>query len=429
RLTVWDVETGEAVFAAPEPVKKLAWSGGCDTDAVCRLATIGAGLALWEPVSRVRTVLADEINAEAVALSRDGSVVASGGFGRTVAVWSARLLPDDRDPTVVATAPGGRAAYDSRSGLVAHLDGDTLEIDHGSGTSGTEIAGATDVRIVPGGSAVLVNAAKRWELIDPSSGERLPLDERCRAELSAVDATGTYIAALDAESGLLAVCTVTDGLLVANANIGDGVAGPTAIAVDEGGSVLVGGSSRIAVYTLLGNQLLTGTAVDTSFGGDASPVSSAAFSHGRVAVGLLGSDGALTDGPARGRVVVWDLLAGTEPISYDVDERDVVMVALLDDGRTLVTAARDAADGALTLQVWESTNRRRLGRSLTGLTGEVLTLSGDASSVVASDSTGRVLRWELSADPQADICDILGAPFDERRLEQLALDPQSDPCR
>ena len=181
------------------------------------------------------------------------------------------------------------------------------------------------------------------------------------------------------------------------------------------------------MYTLLGDQLMTGTAVDTSFGGDASPVSSAAFSHGRVAVGLLGSDGAVTDGPARGRVVVWDLLAGTEPISYDVDERDVVMVALLDDGRTLVTAARDAADGALTLQVWESTNRRRLGRSLTGLTGEVLTLSGDASSVVASDSTGRVLRWELSADPQADICDILGAPFDDRRLEQLALDPQSDP--
>ena len=105
------------------------------------------------------------------------------------------------------------------------------------------------------------------------------------------------------------------------------------------------------------------------------------------------------------------------------------MVALIDDGRTLVTAARDAAAGALTVQVWESTNRRRLGRSLTGLTGDVLTLTGDASTVVASDSTGRVLVWELSADPQADICDILGAPFDDRRLEQLALDPLSDPCR
>ena len=72
----------------------------------------------------------------------------------------------------------------------------------------------------------------------------VPLDDRCRAELSAVDATGTYIAALDAESGLLAVCTVADGLLVANANVSDGVAGPSAIAVDESGSVVVGGSSR-----------------------------------------------------------------------------------------------------------------------------------------------------------------------------------------
>ena len=262
RLTVWDVETGEAVFASPEPVKALAWSSGCDTDAVCRLATVGAGLALWEPVSRVRTVLADEINAEAVALSRDGSVVASGGWGRTVAVWSARLLPDDRDPTVVATAPGGRVAFDPRSGLIARLDGDTLEIDDGSGTSSTDVAGATDVRIVPGGAAVLVNEAGRWELIEPSSGDRLPLDDRCRADLSATDTTGTYIAALDAESGLLAVCTVGDGALVANANVSGGVAGPSAIAVDESGSVVVGGSSTFAVYTLLGDQLMTGTAVD-----------------------------------------------------------------------------------------------------------------------------------------------------------------------
>ncbi|HEY5874581.1 MAG TPA: hypothetical protein VIT64_04740, partial [Ilumatobacteraceae bacterium] len=430
RLTVWDVESGEAIFAAPEQVKTLAWSSGCDAGAVCRLATVGFGLELWEPVSRVHTVLAPEINAEAVALSRDGSIVASGGWGRTVAVWSARLLPDDRDPTVLAdAAPPARAVFDPSSGLIARLDGETLEFGDGSRTSEIEIAGATDVRIVPGGSGVLVGRASGWELIDVRSGDHVALDDRCRAELSAVDPTGTYIAALDGASELLAVCTVVDGAFVANATVAGGVADPGAIAVEESGSVVLGGSNAFAVYTLVDDRLTTGTAVTTAFGGDAAPVSSVAFSQGRVAVGLLGDDGGDASSPARGRVIVWDLLGGTEPISFDVDERDVVEVALLDHGQTRVTAARDAADGALTLQGGESTHRRRLGRSLTGLTGEVLTLSGDASSVVASDSSGRVLRWELSADPQADICDILGAPFDDRRLEQLALDPQSDPCR
>ncbi|MGD9705070.1 MAG: TIR domain-containing protein [Acidimicrobiia bacterium] len=430
RLTVWDVESGETIFAAPEPVKAMTWSAGCDSGAVCRLATVGSGLALWEPVSRVRTVLADEINAEAVALSRDGSIVASGGWGRTVAVWSARLLPDDRDPAVLAeSGPDGRAVFDPSSGVIARLDGGTLEVERGSETSRAEVAGATDLRVVPGGNAVMVRRNNGWDLVDSESGTVRPLDERCRADLSAVAPTGSMVAALDAASGLLAVCTVADGALVANANVSGGVADPSAIAIEESGSVVVGGSSSFAVYGLLGDQLTTGTAVLTAFGGDASPVSSAAFSNGRVAVGLLGGDGALTGGPARGRVVVWDLLAGTEPIAYDVDERDVVKVALVDGGRTLVTAARDAADGALTVQVWEATNRRRLGRSLTGLEGDVLTLTGDAATIVASDTTGRVLRWELSADPQADICDILGAPFSDRRLEQLALEPVTDPCR
>ena len=89
--------------------------------------------------------------------------MASGGWGRTVAVWSARLLPDERDPTVVASAaPGGRVVVDPPSGLIAHLDGDTLETDDGSGTSSTGVAGATEVRIVPGGAAVLVKGADRW---------------------------------------------------------------------------------------------------------------------------------------------------------------------------------------------------------------------------------------------------------------------------
>ena len=432
RLTVWDIETGETLFAAPEPVKTLAWSANCDkAGSTCRLATVGAGLDVWEPVTRVRTVLADEINAEAVALSSDGSTVASGGWGRTIAVWSARMIPDERLPVVVTrSAPGGRAVLEPESGVVARLSDGRVEIDPGGGdVVVARVAEPSDVGVVPGGGAVLVaDGTGAWTVVDPATGAERAVDERCRADLWAADPAGRFLAGLDPESGVLAVCTVADGALVAVAEI-SGIDGPSAIAVEQSGAVLVGGSEAFAVYTLVGDQLATGSGVLTSFGGEASPVSSAAFSNGRVAVGLLGGDGSATGAPVRGRVVVWDILAGTEPVAYDVDERDVVKVALLDGGRTLATVARDTADGALTVQVWETGNRRRLGRSLTGLQGEAHTLVGDASSVVASDATGRVLRWELSADPRGDICDILGAPFDDDRRAELGLDAADDPCR
>ena len=432
RLTVWDVESGETVFAAPEPVKTLAWSADCDrVGTTCRLATVGASLDVWEPVTAVRTVLADEINAEAVALSRDGSTVASGGWGRTVAVWSARMIPDERRPAVVAeAAAGGRAALDPRSGVVALLVDGRVEIDRGSGdVVVADVGDPTDVGMVAGGDAVVVADGSTWALVDARTGAQREVDPRCLERLWATDPSGTYLAGLDPESGALAVCTVADGALLAVVSIAGGVADPRAIAVEEHGAVVVGGSEAFAVYTLVGDQLATGSGVLTSFGGEASPVSSAAFSNGRVAVGLLGGDGSATGGPARGRVVVWDMLAGTEPVAYDVDERDVVKVALLDEGRTLATVARDSAEGALTVQVWETGNRRRLGRSLTGLQGDARTLTGDATAVIASDSTGRVLRWELSADPRADICDILGAPFDDDRRAELGLDAGDDPCR
>lgn len=413
RLTVWDLERGETVFSVPEPVKAMAWNAGCDVApaATCRLATIGDGLDLWEPARRTRTVLADEINAEAVAISADGSSVASGGWGRTVALWSARLVPDDRAPAVVArAAPGEVIAFDPASGVELR---DT---------------GVEELALVPGGERLMVGDDGDRALLDVDSMTPVPLDARCRADLWAADRSGTYLASLDTSNGLLAVCRASDGSLVANASIGAGVEGPSAIAVDQTGAVVVGGVRSFAVYNLVGDQLTTGAAVLTEFGGEASPVSSAAFSNAVVAVGLLGEDGTDVSGATRGRVVVWNLLAGTEPVAYDVDERDVVAVALLDGGRTLATVASDGDGAAPTVQVWETANRRRLGRSLVGLQGDVVALGGDADSVVAIDSSGRVLRWALTSDPRDDICHILGAPFSDRRLEQLALTSATDPC-
>lgn len=414
RLTVWDLETGDTVFSVPEPVKAMAWNSGCDASATspCRLVTIGDGLDVWEPVRRTRTVLADEINAEAVAISADGSTIASGGWGRTVALWSARLVLDDREPDVIARAgPEELVAFDAASGTEVHR------------------TGLDELRILPTGERLMVRDEAGWSLVDASTGTPVALDERCRADLWAADDTGTFVAAFDSSSGLLAVCDAASGDLVANAAIGDGVERPSAIAVDESGSVVVGGERSFAVYNLVGGQLATGAAVLTEFGGEASPVSSAAFSNAIVAVGLLGGDGRAASGPSRGRVVVWDLLAGTEPVAYDVDEHDVIRVALLDGARTLATVASDGEGAAPTVQVWETANRRRLGRSLAGLQGGVVSLGGDGESVVAVDTNGRVLRWALSADPRNDICGILGAPFSDERLEQLGLNALSDPCR
>ena len=107
RLVVWDLRTGDRVFAVPQPASALAWSGACDDGRQCRLASAGESLDVWDPATGRRITLEDQTNAQAVAISADASTVASAGWGASVALWSIAPLVDNAGREMLA--PGGEA--------------------------------------------------------------------------------------------------------------------------------------------------------------------------------------------------------------------------------------------------------------------------------------------------------------------------------
>jgi hypothetical protein len=99
----------------------------------------------------------------------------------------------------------------------------------------------------------------------------------------------------------------------------------------------------------------------------------------------------------------------------------------------VVVAGTDGARTTATLQVWEADTRRRLGRALGGLAGDVVMLGGDASAVVGVDAEGRAFTWSLDADPTAEICAIVGRPLRTDEWESVAggalrAEPYSSVC-
>jgi hypothetical protein len=128
------------------------------------------------------------------------------------------------------------------------------------------------------------------------------------------------------------------------------------------------------------------------------------MSGGVVVAGVAFPDAGRT--PAR--VVVWSL-ARMEPTSFAIDQHDVAGVALLDDAATtIVVASRDDPIGPLTVQLWDTASRRRVGRALSGLSGGLTALVGDESAVLGADSLGRIYRWEIEHDPTRDVCAMSG---------------------
>ena len=95
RLSVWDLTTGQRVIAVPQVASALAWSGPCDLEVRCKLVAAGVAIDVIDPIAETQVRLADEVGAQTVAISADGSTVTSGGWGATVAVWSVRPVLDD----------------------------------------------------------------------------------------------------------------------------------------------------------------------------------------------------------------------------------------------------------------------------------------------------------------------------------------------
>ncbi|MGH9135068.1 MAG: WD40 repeat domain-containing protein, partial [Ilumatobacteraceae bacterium] len=418
RLTVWDLATGQRAFAVPEPANALAWSGRCDTPAGCRLVSAGESLDVWDPGTGRRIQLADQTNAQAVAISGDGATVVTAGWGATVAVWRLSTETDDSGRQILA--PAGRlTSVDPGTGTIATYDGESTVEVIGAGSTVPIDTGSITRLVLAGGDRLLATDGEgEWRLWDTASAQRVALDPHCSGDRIAVSPGGTRLVTHRTESGETVVCDTSSGTIVARAIVRGSTAPADAVAVDDGGNVVLGGGDGfVGHYPLAGTAFASGVAVDVRFGGEPVEGASLALRDGTIAAGIRPAGG------RRGvaRVLVWDVSGGGTPVQFDTDNRLVPAVGLLGAGADLVVVAgADDDGGPVTLQVWEADTRRRLGRALGGLAGEVVTLGGDVSALVGVDAGGGAFTWSLDTDPTREICAIVGRPLLPDEWETIA---------
>lgn len=409
RLTVWDLITGQRAFAVPEPANALAWSGPCDAEIACKLVSAGESLDVWDPAGGRRVRLADQTNAQAVAISDDASTVVTAGWGATVAVWKLAAQVDDSGRVELAP-PGPLTAVDPSSRALARYDGaSTVDVLTGGTTTHVVTGPITALALAAGGSQLVVDGVDGLGLFATDGGAPVDLDARCAGDRMAVSPRGDYLVIHQTSTGATVVCDAATGQMLAGAII-EGVADPAgAVAVDDDGDVALGGGDGfVEFYRVDGGRFATGIAVDVRFGGENVELTSLALRDGTIAAGIRPAGGRA----AVARVLVWDADGSGTPVQFDTDYRDVAAVGLLGPSAELVVVAgTDGARETATLQVWEAETRRRLGRALGGLGGGVVTLGGDTSAVVGVDSDGRAFTWSLDADPTSEICAIVGRPL------------------
>ena len=414
RLAIWDLSTAQRVIAVPEPVNAIAWSGTCSATAGCRVVTVGRSLDVWDALVLQHVSVAEDTNAQAVAMSADGSTVASAGWGPSVSIWQLEPITDDVGRTEI-TPSGGPSAYDAATGARARAQGDRLDVTAAGGTHHEVTVGAVDrIELLAGGTRVLTVAPGGAQLWDTSTGSHVALDPLCATDLVATSPGRTVVAAFRTSDRATAVCDARTGARLAASQLDRTIDPVGTLAVSDAGDIAVGGGEgAVARYLRQGDRLGSGTAIDVRFGGEPVEVTALSLGDHRLAAGLdpvTGADAASDATP--GRALVWDVAEGGEPIVFPVDQRRVAAVALLGpDDDLLAVAGRDEAAGPVTVQVAEAATRRRLGRALGGLTGDVTYLGGTDAEVVGVDGQGHAYSWAVDRDPKRDICAIVGRPL------------------
>ncbi len=308
-LTVWDLDTAQRVLAAPEPVNVAVWSAGCaDAGAVCRLVTAGRSLDVWEPTTPRRVTLADETNALAVAISRDGNLVATAGWGSTVALW--RMTPRPAPAgTRVAPSGGLATAFDPASSTLVRVEGQTAEVTRPDQPAVHITVGDTDqVALTAGGSRLLVRHGGSVSLFDAAQGR--PVSTPCQGELMAVSGDGSVFATYAVASHVVAVCDGRTNALLARADLGTDITPVAALAVDAGGDIAIGGGTGVVGrYRRAGEQFLPGAIVGVGFSGLPVTIRSLSLTNDWLAAGTTTTSETGTASQA----VLWNASAGARP--------------------------------------------------------------------------------------------------------------------
>ena len=74
----------------------------------------------------------------------------------------------------------------------------------------------------------------------------------------------------------------------------------------------------------------------------------------------------------------------------------------------------------MTIQLWETASRRRVGRAFSGLTGDVTALLGLDTSIVAADESGDAYRWQVNRDARPELCEIVSRPLTRDEWDTFA---------
>lgn len=418
-LAVWDLARARAVLGVPEPMNAAAWSS-CDGTSPCRLVSAGATIDVWEPGAGRRVRLADQTSAQAVDITADGETVVTAGWGATVAVWSLTLPIDDRGREQL-TDTGGLTAFDSTTGIMATVAGTAVVLTAGDGSRtpgpAIEVGPVEALALTPGGERLVAVSSGVVHVFDVATGDPLALDGRCRTGIRALSPNGHWLAVHDPVLRQTALCDLTTSDAVAALGFAADADDPAteSLAVDDDGSVAIAGGGIVAYRPFVdGAFAMRAEAVSTGYAGEDLAIPVLALRAGRVVAALDPHQGDLA------RVLVWDARRRGTPIQFETDHTDLGAVALLGSSGELLAVAGRFGDGDTVVQVWETENRRQLGRGLGGLGPDVRSLSGDAAAVVGVDATGRTFRWPLDLDPRREVCGIVGRDLTPAEWDSVA---------
>jgi hypothetical protein len=415
-LSVWDVARAQRVLGVPEPMNTAAWSD-CDGASPCRLVTAGATVDVWEPGAGRRVRLADQTNAQAVDITADGETVVTAGWGASVAVWSLTLPIDDRGREQL-TDTGTLTAFDPSTGITATAAGSTVvvTVPDGSERSRTIELGPVDALALAHGGARLVAVSDGGVHVhDVATGDPLDLDGRCRTGTWALSPGGRWLAVHDPALRQTALCDLTGAATVVGFATDARAPATESLAVDDDGAVALAGGGVVEYRPLVdGAFVQQAEAVSAGYAGEDLAIPGLALRAGRVVAALDPRDGDLA------RVLVWDARRRGTPTQFETDHTDLGALALLGTSGELLAVAGRFGDGDTVVQVWETENRRQLGRGLGGLGRDVRALSGDVAAVVGVDAAGRTFRWPLDLDPRREVCAIVGRDLSPTRWETVA---------